>query len=189
MNIFSATKTNTDPGTYEKLGRYRYKIFVKKMGWDLPALTDADDKEFDQFDNADTLYIIAEDSKSDIYGCARLLPTTSDYLLNTVFSQLCDNRPPSDHFTWELSRFAASTSQDQNLAMSIFWYGLEKAWLLGAESVVAVTTTALERYFSTKGVILKRLGAPTTINGEKLIALEFPTCQTNIAANTSARSA
>ncbi len=61
--------------------------------------------------------------------------------------------------------------------MKIFWSSLQCAWYLGASSVVAVTTTAMERYFVRNGVILQRLGPPQKVKGETLVAISFPAYQ------------
>lgn len=115
--------------------------------------------------------------RQGICGCARLLPTTDAYLLKEVFAYLCSETPPSDPSVWELSRYAASAADDPQLAMKIFWSSLQCAWYLGASSVVAVTTTAMERYFVRNGVILQRLGPPQKVKGETLVAISFPAYQ------------
>ncbi|MWB60464.1 transcriptional regulator SdiA [Pseudomonas aeruginosa] len=73
--------------------------------------------------------------------------------------------------------YAASAADDPQLAMKIFWSSLQCAWYLGASSVVAVTTTAMERYFVRNGVILQRLGPPQKVKGETLVAISFPAYQ------------
>src|SRR6478609_7239049 len=89
----------------ESVERYRYKVFVEMLGWQLdtpPGL------ERDQFDHADTLYLAARDAQHNVVGTARLLPTTQSYLLGDVFPQLMGGAtPPNDPLVWELSRFAA----------------------------------------------------------------------------------
>ncbi|MFU4573628.1 nucleotide disphospho-sugar-binding domain-containing protein [Pseudomonas aeruginosa] len=130
----------------------------------------------DQFDHPQTRYIVAM-GRQGICGCARLLPTTDAYLLKEVFAYLCSETPPSDPSVWELSRYAASAADDPQLAMKIFWSSLQCAWYLGASSVVAVTTTAMERYFVRNGVILQRLGPPQKVKGETLVAISFPAYQ------------
>ncbi len=51
---------------------YRYKVFVKKLGWNLRT---ADGMELDEFDRPDTLYVVAR-SNDEVISTARLLPTT-----------------------------------------------------------------------------------------------------------------
>ncbi|MDU2874481.1 MAG: acyl-homoserine-lactone synthase, partial [Pseudomonas aeruginosa] len=148
----------------------------EKLGWDVVSTSRVRDQEFDQFDHPQTRYIVAM-GRQGICGCARLLPTTDAYLLKEVFAYLCSETPPSDPSVWELSRYAASAADDPQLAMKIFWSSLQCAWYLGASSVVAVTTTAMERYFVRNGVILQRLGPPQKVKGETLVAISFPAYQ------------
>lgn len=156
--------------------RYRHQVFIEKLGWDVVSTSKVRDQEFDQFDHPQTRYIVAM-GRQGICGCARLLPTTDAYLLKEVFAYLCSETPPSDPSVWELSRYAASAADDPQLAMKIFWSSLQCAWYLGASSVVAVTTTAMERYFVRNGVILQRLGPPQKVKGETLVAISFPAYQ------------
>ncbi|MBF2900543.1 GNAT family N-acetyltransferase [Pseudomonas aeruginosa] len=174
---FTRPKTEVH-GTYPKawLGRYRHQVFIEKLGWDVVSTSRVRDQEFDQFDHPQTRYIVAM-GRQGICGCARLLPTTDAYLLKEVFAYLCSETPPSDPSVWELSRYAASAADDPQLAMKIFWSSLQCAWYLGASSVVAVTTTAMERYFVRNGVILQRLGPPQKVKGETLVAISFPAYQ------------
>lgn len=151
-------------------------IILEKLGWDVVSTSRVRDQEFDQFDHPQTRYIVAM-GRQGICGCARLLPTTDAYLLKEVFAYLCSETPPSDPSVWELSRYAASAADDPQLAMKIFWSSLQCAWYLGASSVVAVTTTAMERYFVRNGVILQRLGPPQKVKGETLVAISFPAYQ------------
>ena len=93
------------PRMLEDVARYRHKVFVETLGWDL--LTE-EGQERDQFDREDTLYLAARDAGQHIVGTARLLPTDRPYLLGDVFPQLLGGLPlPCDPRIWELSRFAA----------------------------------------------------------------------------------
>ena len=56
------------------LARYRYDIFVKQLGWELPSQENSGER--DQYDRSDTVYVVARDDFNAICGCARLLPTT-----------------------------------------------------------------------------------------------------------------
>ncbi|MDE1166658.1 MAG: acyl-homoserine-lactone synthase [Pseudomonas sp.] len=163
----------------DDLGRYRHQVFIRDLGWDVVSTSFLPEREFDQFDHPGTRYIIALDARGNICGCSRLLPTGEPYLLGEVFGYLCDEAPPADPLTWEISRFAASADQGSAVAMRVFWYSLHKAWQQGAGAVVAVTTQAMERYFLRHGVALQRLGAPQVVKGERLLALSFAAFQPN----------
>ena len=160
----------------DALGCYRHQVFIQRLGWDVTSTSPLPDREFDQFDHEGTHHIIAMDDHQ-VRGYARLLPTKEPYLLGDVFGYLCEDEPPTDSNIWEISRFSASSELTPGLAMQVFWYSLNCARLMGADSVVAVTTQSLERYFLRNGVKLCRLGVPQRVKGEKLIALSFASYQ------------
>lgn len=161
----------------DALGCYRHQVFIQRLGWDVASTSPLPDREFDQFDHEGTHHIIAMDDHAQVQGCARLLPTREPYLLGEVFGYLCEDDPPVDGNIWEISRFSASGEFTPGLAMQVFWYSLHCAWLMGADSVVAVTTQSLERYFLRNGVKLCRLGVPQRVKGERLVALSFASYQ------------
>jgi acyl homoserine lactone synthase len=161
----------------DALGCYRHQVFIERLGWDVSSTSLLPEREFDQFDHDGTLHIIALDQQAQVRGCARLLPTREPYLLGEVFGYLCRESPPVDATVWEISRFAAGDEYNPGLAMRVFWHSLHSAWLMGAKSVVAVTSLSLERYFLRNGVLLSRLGEPRRIKGEQLIALSFAAFQ------------
>lgn len=105
MRVLFGDRETLKPVAVSNLGRYRYKVFVERLKWHLPCEAG---HEFDQFDRSDTKHLIALGQGEDIVGCARLLPTTRPYLLESVFPALLNGQPPpSSPEVWELSRFAA----------------------------------------------------------------------------------
>lgn len=68
------------------LGRYRRRVFVEQLGWALPSANEAFER--DQFDRDDTVYVMARNAAGEMCGCARLLPTTQPYLLESLFADL-----------------------------------------------------------------------------------------------------
>lgn len=189
ITVISRHESQLSPALRDDLGRYRHAVFIKQLGWQLPAGTRRPGHEVDQFDHTDTRYTLALDSEEKVHGCARLLPTTQPYLLSEVFGFLCDRPLPRQDDAWEISRFAASPLEDGKLPMRVFWHTLHTAWTLGANSVVAVTTPALERYFLRHGVALSRLGQPQRVNRDHLLALDFPAYQKNGRAALYTQSA
>src|SRR5580765_412233 len=105
MEVLAGRPHELSAQLLESVEQYRYRVFVEMLGWDLDT---PPGRERDQFDHAGTLYLAARDAQQEIVGTARLLPTTSPYLLSEVFPQLLGGAtPPSDPLVWELSRFAA----------------------------------------------------------------------------------
>jgi len=105
MEFLAGSSNEIPDNVRSELFHYRYKVFVEQLGWDLDT---PHDREKDQFDHHDTLYVIARDIHKQVVGCARLLPTTSSYLLEEVFPQLLNGMPaPKSPEIWELSRFTS----------------------------------------------------------------------------------
>ncbi|MGE7960533.1 acyl-homoserine-lactone synthase [Pseudomonas sp. NPDC089530] len=189
ISVISRHESQLSPALRDDLGRYRHAVFIEQLGWQMPAAISRPGHEADQFDHSETRYTLALDSAQQIHGCARLLPTTQPYLLSEVFGFLCDRPLPRQDDTWEISRFAATALEGGKLPMRVFWHTLHTAWTLGANSVVAVTTPALERYFRRNGVALSRLGQPQRVNRDHVLALDFPAYQKNGRAALYAQSA
>lgn len=80
----------------------RKRLFVDLFGWDVPVIDNA--YEIDQFDNADTIYLIATDDKGAHSASIRLFPTARPHMLSTLFSHLCPFGVPADEATWESTR-------------------------------------------------------------------------------------
>ncbi|MGN6082783.1 acyl-homoserine-lactone synthase [Trinickia sp.] len=159
------------------LAHYRHRIFVEQLGWRLPC---ADDQyERDQYDRDDTVYVVAHDESGAICGCARLLPTSRPYLLQELFpSLLADGMtPPRTEHVWELSRFAASTSDAAFGEEAGAWAVgpmlasvVECAVKLGARQLIGVTFLSMERLFRRIGVHAHRAGPAQRIDGRMVVA-------------------
>jgi acyl homoserine lactone synthase len=178
--IYSASYNQLHSDTLNKLFRFRYDIFVKRLGWAIPHTDHSSSLETDQYDTSDAVYTIAEDAEGSIICCSRLIPTIRPYLLSEHFNFLCEGTLPSTYTTWEVSRFAAEAHGNTDLPVVLFKISLMYAWGRGANSVVAVTTNHMERYFKRKKIQAKRMGKPINCNGEKLVALEFVRCNDNV---------
>jgi len=80
----------------------RKRLFVDLFGWDVPVIDNA--YEIDQFDDADTIYLIASDADGAHSASIRLFPTTRPHMLSTLFPHLCPFGVPADEATWESTR-------------------------------------------------------------------------------------
>ena len=94
MYVVAGKQEDLGAGLYTKVANYRHKVFVEQLGWQLQAI---DNAEQDQFDRCDTIYVATRDKQGNISGCARLLPTTQPYLLGDVFPQLLNGMPHPIH--------------------------------------------------------------------------------------------
>ncbi|ACX95803.1 acyl-homoserine-lactone synthase [Halothiobacillus neapolitanus] len=178
MRIEYGSKTSLPFGLFEDLSYYRNDVFVRLLGWDLDTPYGV---ELDQFDRPDTVYVVAKNDEGRINGCARLLPTTSPYLLGEVFPELLNGLcPPSSPDVWELSRFAAvdvsaepTSARGQlssPIAITLLRSSLQTAATLGAKSVITVSPIGIERLLRHAGFQAHRAGPPMVVGGHPIFA-------------------
>lgn len=160
------------------MARYRHRVFVQRLGWKLPC---AGEKEYDQFDRDDTVYVVAQDEAGEVTGTARLLPTTSPYLLREVFPQLLHGLPPPESAeTWELSRFAAVDLKapaakeagqfSSPAATALLRAALDCAAARGARRLVTVSPVGVERLLRRAGFAMRKIAPPVVVDGAPLFA-------------------
>jgi len=159
------------------LAHYRHRIFIEQLGWRLPC---ADGRfERDQYDRDDTVYVVAHDESGSICGCARLLPTTEPYLLQELFPTLLADgiEPPKAAAVWELSRFAAGTSDGMAGEDTGAWAVrpmlaavVECAAKRGVRQLIGVTFLSMERLFRRIGVHAHRAGPAQRVDGRMVVA-------------------
>lgn len=177
MDMICGTGASLAPDLLQALAAYRYRVFVETLRWDLPAHNGL---ETDQFDGADTAYVIARDEQGSICGCARLLPTTGPYLLADVFPQLLHGEPPPRHEqVWELSRFAAmdcgapqslSRAMELQVTEHVLASALDYAARHGVKRFITVSPLGVERLLRRLGVHSHRAGPPLVVGGHALFA-------------------
>lgn len=80
----------------------RKLLFFDLFGWDVPVVDGQ--YEIDQFDNADTIYLIVADDDGGHAASIRLSPSTRPHMLGTLFPHLCPLGVPADDVTWESTR-------------------------------------------------------------------------------------
>jgi acyl homoserine lactone synthase len=178
VRVISGASSGLPAGFIGRVGHYRHRVFVERLGW---PLSTQDDSESDQFDRNDTVYLAVEDEEGHIAGCARLLPTTQPYLLAEVFPQLLNGLPPPhDRRVWELSRFAAMDFH-QRSATPLAQFGSSATALLmreamscarrrGADRLITVSPLGIERLIRRLGIQAHRAGPPMRIGGHAVFA-------------------
>lgn len=180
VQLVTGTRDALQPELIAELGRYRHKVFVEKLGW--AALT-AGNSDADQYDRADTLYVIGRNEAADVVACARLLPTTRPYLLSGVFPQLMHGLPtPVSAEVWELSRFAAIDFNtgpcrcgrlgqfSSPKAVSLLRACMDSAAERGATRLISVSPLGVERLLKAVGISSCRAGPPMLVNGQLVFA-------------------
>ncbi len=175
QTIYSTSKEFT-PEFERAVAQYRHKIFIERLGWQLPV---KDGLERDQFDRPDTIYVVARNETGSICGCARLLPTIKPYLLGEVFPQLMNGLPvPSSHEIWELSRFAAADVSDSTISpqgasqqsQNLLAAAVATAAAQGATRLITVSPLGVERLLHRMGVHAHRAGPPIFVDGKPIFA-------------------
>lgn len=188
MKTVCGRKTDMSDAAYKALTAYRYEVFVNRLGWPLDCPVG---QEQDQFDRADTEYVLARQDDGTICGCARLLPTDRPYLLGEVFPVLMHGQAlPADASVWEVSRFATwacppgdadgsaqhgghyglDTEGDLARTRLLAHAVLERAAELGAKRLITVSPYGMERLLRRVGVDARRSGPPVMWGGQLLIA-------------------
>jgi len=150
--------------------RNRADVFAERLGWDVHV---EDGLEFDQFDQANPLYIVSVDPHTGKYrGSTRLLPTTGPNMLRDVFSCLLDDGDEIASATiWEGTRFSVDPDQDSvrsrkgvsvvtgELLCGAFEIGL----MAGLSHIVAVYDARMSRVFDRADCQAELIGRPQRI--------------------------
>ncbi|WP_176331181.1 acyl-homoserine-lactone synthase [Burkholderia vietnamiensis] len=172
LTLLSGRSADLNRETMYQLAKYRHKVFIQELGWTLPTDNGI---EFDNFDHADTLYVIARDRNGEIVGCGRLLPTDEPYLLGDVFPTLMgDAALPHAPDVWELSRFAMSMPRGESLTAEESWQNtrammseiVRVAHAHGANRLIAFSVLGNERLLKRMGVNVHRAAPPQMIEGK-----------------------
>ena len=178
MVFFSVAATELPPNLYVRLLRYRYRVFVEKLRWDVPS---QNGMEFDQFDRSDTVHVIGRDAEGRIGGCCRLLPTSKPYLLKEVFPELmAPGTLPASPTTWELSRFTThdlygSGAAKRNCFLSdasigLLRYSMATAAALGARHLVFVAAVGTGSLIDKLDIDIEDVGQRKNCKGHRLSA-------------------
>lgn len=191
MRFIAGTMQSLPIELWQRLERYRFRVFVQHLGWTMPQVPGSvPGSERDQFDRPDTLYVVAVDDRSgEVVGCARLLPTLRPYLLRDAFlSLLGDQPPPARADLWELSRFAALNPEalperGQGQVSSPHALGLIRAVRQcaarhGVRELITVSPVGIGRLMRHNGIAVSRVGPVCRMNGEELCAFRMSTAVT-----------
>lgn len=143
---------------------FRHDVFYQRLGWDVHTRYQL---EYDEFDDMDPVYMLAEDDGGEIEGCWRLLPTLGPYMLRDTFPELLRGESaPSDSHVWELSRFAVATHEDDvnrqaplnDVTLGMIRKVYDFALSHGIHEYVTVTSVSLERLLKRTGLPIRRFG-------------------------------
>jgi N-acyl-L-homoserine lactone synthetase len=151
--------------------RHRYQIFVREKGWDLKTHNGL---EFDDYDTAETIYLIEFDGGEQIGASMRLNPTDRPFLLQDHFADMCEREIPRGKDTWELTRGAVSADlRRSGIYGRVICAMVEAALLWGVKKGIGIFSVEYLMKQMRFGLDAKPLGQPRTIDGEPNVAAEI----------------
>jgi N-acyl-L-homoserine lactone synthetase len=180
MRLYTQKMSDMSSKLVHRLSRYRYDIFITKMGWKMATPVGC---ELDEFDRPDTIFVVAEDQDQNIVGCARLLPTTRPYMLKELFPKLLNGaEAPQCNDVWELSRFAAvdlrrcpnrSRVAESVSAKELLEASIRTAVSLGAKKLITVSPRGMDRLIKRNGYHVRLNAPPKRIGGVYLCSYQL----------------
>lgn len=129
-----------------EMHRQRKTVFVDRIGWKIPVVTDM---EIDGYDHEDTMYLLAKDKPhGEVLASVRLLPTVGPHLMSDLFAAACRDATPRGPAIWEVSRFCTAPGlQGRNARVALLWEiicgVMETALLYGIDQVIFAANRAL----------------------------------------------
>ena len=165
----------TNPNCREllaKMFRLRHDVFVKEKGWNLKSYNGL---EFDQYDTAETLYLVELDDDGEVAATVRMNATHRPTLLSDVFPEMCEAGVPKERTTWELTRGAIARHVRKSKHFGNIECGtIEAALLWGVTKACGLFAVDLLMKKMRTGLDAKPLGQPKMIEGEPNVVAEFP---------------
>ncbi|MEW9856677.1 acyl-homoserine-lactone synthase [Novosphingobium sp. M1R2S20] len=153
----------------------RKAVFVDLLKWDVPVL--AGRYEVDQFDDIHATYLVVTDAHARHLASARLLPTTRAHILDSFYSELCDEPPPRQADVLEVTRFCLDRrlrAAERRTARDALVHHLVAFAL--AHDIVALSAIAELTWFQqilAFGWRCRPLGLPRNLDGQFLAAMRI----------------
>jgi acyl-homoserine lactone synthase len=129
-----------------KMHRQRKAVFVDRIGWKIPVVSDM---EIDRYDRDDTMYLLLKDTAGgELLASARLLPTVQPHLMSDLFAAACSDVAPRGPRIWEVSRFCtAPVLPPKRSRVALLWEiicgVMETALVYGVDQVIFAANRAL----------------------------------------------
>lgn len=129
-----------------EMHRQRKAVFVDRLGWKVPVVSDM---EIDDYDREDTMYLLAKPQRGGaVQASVRLLPTTHPHLMSELFAGACSSAVPRGPTIWEASRFCTTPKlKDRSTRVGLLWEiicgVMETALLFGVDEITFVASSAL----------------------------------------------
>ena len=103
LHILDSVTRATADGVLRAMFAARKSVFVDLLKWDVPVLDGQ--YEIDQFDDEHATYLILTDEFGTHLASTRLLPTTRPHILDSLYTDLCEETPPRGADIVEITRF------------------------------------------------------------------------------------
>jgi acyl-homoserine lactone synthase len=153
----------------------RKSVFVDLLKWDVPVLDGR--YEVDQFDDVHATYLILAEPDGTHLGSARLLPTTRPHILDSFYSDLCEDAPPREAATFEITRFCLDrrlTARERRHVRDTLVSALvDHALAAGIAAYSAIAEMGWFQQILAFGWRCMPLGLPRIIDGTMLAALRI----------------
>ncbi len=169
VHVFQGTQELKRAGLAEDMWRVRYKTFVEEQKWPLPSFNK---QERDCYDDDAATYLVTLDEENKIKASARLIPTTTPFLMEEIFPHLVENpkdlprNPTTVEFTRYFIRSEYGRSRDIiKTAGSIFCSIFEHCLNEGIDTMLAVVDTKILPQAYEMGWKPKPLGLPGDFGG------------------------
>jgi N-acyl-L-homoserine lactone synthetase len=186
IHLLDASIEPLDHPLLRRMFAARKEVFVDLLRWDVPVIDEH--YEIDQFDHEQARYLVVTDGAEAHLASARLLPTTRPHLLATLFPELCEEARPIGKDVFEITRFCLDRSlraSARRRARDTLIVGLvEHAQAHGIRAYCAIAEISWAQQVLAFGWRCRQLGAPQSVDGEMLVAIEI-----EITADTWARLA
>ena len=153
----------------------RKSVFVDLLKWDVPVLAGA--YEVDQFDDVHATYLILAEPDGTHLGSARLLPTIRPHILDSFYAELCEEAPPREPATFEITRFCLDrrlTARERRAVRDTLVTALvEHALASGITAYSAIAEMGWFQQILAFGWRCVPLGLPRVVDGTMLAALRI----------------
>jgi N-acyl-L-homoserine lactone synthetase len=167
LHIVTAANRSKYDALCDSMYRDRKIVFIDRLGWGLEV--SEGEREIDQFDTPDAVYVIEADSERRHLASLRLLPTTKPHLMSDVFPFLCEGEVPRGPDIWELTRLCVRLDlpkSEQQRLRGIVWHGaLRYAFSVGIRKFTGVTHAQFLSAVLASGLDVEPLGLPQNYAG------------------------
>jgi acyl-homoserine lactone synthase len=102
--VFKGSQRRRFAGYFELMFSLRYTVFIKEMGWNLPASQTK--REIDEYDVDQAIYLLDVTGDGSVQGTVRLTPTVSYSVVADRFSHLVKiGEPARSPLVYEATRY------------------------------------------------------------------------------------